>query len=101
MAQEIVWSREAVNDLESIAEFISKDSEFYASALVQEVLDAGDSLAELYERGRVLPELGNKSIREIFIKDYRLIYSIEISRVVILGLIHGKRDLNTLLKKKK
>ena len=101
MAQEIVWSREAVNDLESIAEFISKDSEFYASALVQEVLDAGDSLTELCERGRVLPELGNKNIREIFVREYRLIYSIEISRVVILGLIHGKRDLEKLLKKKK
>ena len=101
MAQEIVWSREAVNDLERIAEFISKDSEFYASALVQEVIEAGDSLTELYERGRVLPELGNKSIREIFVREYRLIYSIEISRVVILGLIHGKRDLEKLLKKKK
>jgi len=43
--------------------------------------------------------LSNPSIRELFIKDYRLIYRIEESRVDILGLIHGRRDLKTLWKK--
>lgn len=56
----------------------------------------GCSLNEFSERGRVVPEIGNPNIREIFIKEYRLIYRIEESRVVILGLIHGKRDLKAL-----
>jgi mRNA-degrading endonuclease RelE of RelBE toxin-antitoxin system len=43
--------------------------------------------------------LSNPSIRELFIKDYRLIYRIEESRVDILGLIYGRRDLKTLWEK--
>ena len=30
----VVWSPEAIEDLESIAEYISRDSEFYAQAVV-------------------------------------------------------------------
>jgi toxin ParE1/3/4 len=44
MAREVIWSREATSDLESIAEYIAKDSTFYAAALVQEIIDAGRSL---------------------------------------------------------
>ena len=69
------------------------DSSFYAATFVREVLDASRSLNEFSERGRIVPELGNPNIRELFVREYRLIYSIEESRVVILGLIHGKRDL--------
>jgi plasmid stabilization system protein ParE len=48
-----------------------------------------------------LPELNDARIRELFIKEYRLIYGIEESRVVILGVVHGKRDLKKLWKNKK
>ena len=74
---------------------------FYASAFVQEIRDASRSLNEFSERGRIVPELGNPNIRELFVREYRLIYSIEESRVVILGLIHGKRDLKRLWKREK
>ena len=53
------------------------------------------------ERGRIVPELDNPNIRELFIRDYRLIYAIEKARVVILGLIHGKRDLKRLWEKER
>jgi hypothetical protein len=46
-----------------------------------------------------VPELSNPSIHELFINDYCLIYRIEESRVDVLGLIHGRRDLKTLWKK--
>ena len=29
------------------------------------------------KRGRIVPELGNPNIRELFVREYRLIYSIE------------------------
>lgn len=99
MARKIVWSFEAVSDLESIADYIAKDSAFYAAAFVQEIRDASRSLNMFSERGRVVPELSSPTIRELFIKEYRLIYSIEEMRVVILGLIHARRDLKTLWEK--
>ena len=92
MARKIIWSFEATADLEAIADYIARDSSFYAASFVIEVREASRSLNEFSERGRIVPELSNPSIRELFIKDYRLIYRIEESRVDILGLIHGRAE---------
>ena len=101
MAQKVVWSYEAVADLESLAEYIARDSSFYAASFVREIRDASRSLVRFAERGRVVPELSSAKIRELLIKDYRLIYGIEKGRVVILGLIHAKKDLARLWRTEK
>ena len=38
MVYTIEWSPEALEDLESIAEYIERDSEFYARAVVSKIL---------------------------------------------------------------
>lgn len=96
MARKVVWSYEAATDLEELAEYIARDSAFYAASFVREILDVSCSLDRFSERGRMVPELGKPSVRELFVRGYRLIYGIEKSRIVILGLIHGKRDLKAL-----
>ena len=101
MARKVIWAYEATADIEALTEYIARDSAFYASAFVREIRDASRSLNEFSERGRIVPELGNPNIRELFVREYRFIYSIEESRVVILGLIHGKRDLKRLWERKK
>jgi plasmid stabilization system protein ParE len=101
MARQIVWSYEASADIEALANYISRDSIFYAAAFIQETLDVSRSLNEFSERGRVVPEFGDLNIRELFVREYRLIYSIEEDRIVLLGLVHGKRDLKTLWRKEK
>lgn len=99
MARKVVWSFESTADLEALADYIAKDSAFYAAAFVQEIRDASRSLKEFFKRGRIVPEFSNPNIRELFVREYRLIYNIEESRVVILGLIHGRRNLKTLWEK--
>lgn len=101
MARKIVWSYEASADIEALANYISRDSIFYAAAFIQETLDVSRSLNEFSERGRVVPEFGDPNIRELFLREYRLIYSIEEDRIVLLGLVHGKRDLKTLWRTEK
>jgi len=96
--REVVWSYEATNDLEALADFIAKDSAFYAGAFVAEIRDAGRTLSEFSARGRVVPELNRSDIRELFIKDYRMIYLIEESRVIILAFIHGSMRLRIFSK---
>ena len=48
MDLEVKWSPEATEDLESIGEYIARDSEYYARAVVTEILSVsrniGDSL---------------------------------------------------------
>jgi toxin ParE1/3/4 len=91
MAREVNWTEPAWNDLSEIADYIAKDSEYYAAAFVQEVKDAAASLADFAERGQVVPEWDDPSIRELLIKSYRLIYQISSQGVAILTLIHGAR----------
>ena len=64
MARKVVWSYEVTDDLEAVAEYIARDSSFYAEAFVREVLDAGRLLNEFSERGRIVPELANPDIRD-------------------------------------
>ncbi|MBT4129609.1 MAG: type II toxin-antitoxin system RelE/ParE family toxin [Gammaproteobacteria bacterium] len=93
MAQPVRWSDEALEDLSSIAKFIAKDSPFYAEHVLEEILSKGEAIIHFPESGRVVPEMGNKSIRERFVYSYRLIYQIEDEIVNILAIIHGKRLL--------
>lgn len=96
MAHALKWAEAALDDLDGIAEFIARDSPFYAASFVQELLAAARSLRTFGERGRVVPEVGETSIRELFVKSYRLIYLVEHDEVTILAVIHGARDLASL-----
>jgi plasmid stabilization system protein ParE len=96
MAQRIIWSEAAWNDLEATADYIAKDSRRYAAALVREVKGAARSLRSLPQRGRVVPEFGDFSIRELFVRNYRLIYQVKPDAVHIVGFIHGSRNLWSL-----
>jgi plasmid stabilization system protein ParE len=95
MDRKVIWSDAAAADLEAAAEFISKDSPAYAAGFVLRSLEAAESLEDFAERGRMVPELRDESIREIFVHSYRLIYKVEEIRVSILALIHGRRDFDS------
>jgi len=89
----IEWTEPAVLDLQSIQEYIRKDSELYASLFVEKILEAVDNLSVLPYRGRVVPETKKKNIREIIFQAYRIIYFIDRERILILAILHCSRDL--------
>ncbi len=74
MARTIRWIESATSDLEAAAAFITRESRFYAAALVRETQEAAQTLQSLAERGRRVPEFNASDIRELFIRNYRLIY---------------------------
>ena len=43
--------------------------------------------------GKVVPELGNDTIRELSLYSYRILYEIREPDVVVLAVIHKRRDL--------
>ena len=91
MAQQLNWSPEALEDLQSIAEFIGRDSEFYANSVVTKMVAVSRSLIETPLLGRVVPELGDDQIRERFVYSYRLIYRIRDDETLVAAILHGKR----------
>jgi toxin ParE1/3/4 len=96
VARTVRWTETATKDLEAVAEFIGRDSRFYAAALVREARAVARSLRTFAERGRVVPEIDASDIREIFIRSYRLIYQVTADHVFILAFVHGARDLSAL-----
>lgn len=76
MAKRVIWTLAAWNDLETVADFISRDSPYYAAAWVRNVRDAARSLILMSMRGRVVPEIGDRQIRELIVQSYRLIYKV-------------------------
>ena len=94
MDYRVVWSPEAVEDLESIARYIERDSKYYANAVVTKILDEARILADFPLMGRVVPEMNDNKIREKFIYSYRLIYQIQEDVILIVAIIHGKRLFN-------
>ena len=73
---EVRWTPQAVEDLESITDFIAKDSPQYARFFVVDILHAADRLEKFPSSGRVVPELNDSIIREIILGNYRLVYRI-------------------------
>ena len=80
----IKWSYLAIRDLKSIYEYISKDSEIYASRFINKLIVRVDQLIELPESGRVVPEKEDPRIRELIEGNYRIFYRVVKNQVVIL-----------------
>ena len=92
----VEWSPEALKDIEFIARYISRDSVFYASAVVEKLLRIGRELAQFPLSGRIVPEINDKSIRERIVYGYRLIYRLQDETITVAAVIHGKRLLDPI-----
>ncbi len=94
MAYRVVWSPRAVDDLEAVAQYIAADSTAYAAAVVKTILNTARNFSRFPFSGRVVPELGDESIREWFAYSYRVIYRVEEETVTVAAIVHGKRLLD-------
>ena len=93
---EIIWSQAALNDIDEIANYIARDSEHYANAVVEKIVALSRRLADHPRAGRVVPELNDEATRERFVYNYRMIYHVEENRILILAVIHGKRLIESI-----
>src|ERR1700682_2910880 len=93
--REVVWAESAQAALDEVIEYIARDSRQAAVEVLEEVLRAGASLATLSERGRIVRELNDPTIRELLVFKYRLLYEVEDHRVLIVAILHGVRDFAT------
>lgn len=91
----VIWSPRAIKDINEIAEFIAKDSLQYAKAQIKLFLEQAEDLEHHPHKGRVVPELGISSIRQILCGHYRIIYEITEERVGVLTVHHQSRLLKS------
>ena len=89
----VEWSDLASEDLDDLVRYIRRDSAFYARRFGQKVVLATRRLREFPESGRIIPEAEDKTLREIIVQGYRVMYRLETDRVLILAVMHGSRDV--------
>lgn len=91
---QIVWASQSIDDINSIAEYIAKDSAKYAELQVFEFFEAVKCLKDFPKTGRIVPEVNDKNLREIIVGFYRIIYLIKTrNQIVILTVYHSMRLL--------
>ena len=93
----VAWTPAARDCLDEILGFIAADSPGAAAKVLEVVLAAAESLSVFAERGRIVPEIQQSSIREIFVYRYRLLYQVSSAEVRVLAVIPGEMDYHAWL----
>ena len=89
---DVIWAPSALDDIDSIAEYIAGDSAEVASLFVHRLMEATDRLQEFPLSGRIIPEINDPDCREVIYGAYRIMYRVEADEVWITGVVHGARD---------
>ena len=92
----VAWSYVALENLIEANKYIASENPEAARKVITDIYEAGNKIKKFPEKGRIVPEIRKKNVREIFCREYRIIYRIESKRIFILTVRHMKQ----LLKKK-
>ena len=97
---EVIWTKNAQLDLESIIEYIKIDSITIAKKIFFKNKKECENLHYFPERKRVVPELqqiGISKYREIIHERWRIIFKIDNTKVYILLVVDSRRNLEDIL----
>jgi toxin ParE1/3/4 len=96
---DLVWTEDAVSDLRKIVQFVRQRSPERARALAAQLTQAPEHLRHSPRMGRVIPEYGQESFRELVsVHPYRIIYVLRDDTCHIAHIIHGSRNLTDWLR---
>ena len=88
----INWTNLALQDLNEIAEFISKDSIRYTQITVKYLFESPSLLKTHPKAGRIVPEFNEENLRELIRGSYRIVYRIvDKNRIDILTVHHSAK----------
>ena len=77
MDYQVRLSRSARIDIEDIIRYISIDDPHHALRFGRFLIQHTKGLAQFPERGRVVPEFEDQSLREIIVRAYRVVYRVD------------------------
>src|SRR4051812_34689668 len=96
---EIRWSVAVGRDLQNIEDFIAAESPLRAVAFIDRLIQSVHALEVAPQLGRIVPEFHRQELREVIFRGYRIVYLVEDSTVMILRVVHGARDLVSLVER--
>ena len=89
----VILTLQSLDDLKEIVHFIAKDNPERARTFGNQLIDHALSIQNFPERGRIVPEVQEATVRELIQGNYRIIYEIfpDTKTVFILRFWHGAR----------
>jgi len=90
---EINWTKDAIEDANQIAIFISQSSSKYARIQIERFFERTIILETFPKSGRIVPEINDLKIRELIIGNYRIIYKIVSKKSIDILTIHLSQRL--------
>ena len=93
-------SNESHKDIDSIFDYISKDSIRYANETVNNIYSRIYELENNPYSGRYVPEFPSQNYKELIYKSYRIVYEIydTSNTIYIHCVVHGKRNFKKYFK---
>lgn len=90
-------SAEAEHDLETIGDYIARDNPARASSFLRELRLKCLGLADMPERFPLVPRYEATGVRRRGHGDYLIFYRVEAEKVIIIHILHGAQNYNTIL----
>jgi toxin ParE1/3/4 len=90
----VIWAPLAEEQVADAFAYIAAERPAAALKWFERVVAATESLSELPDQGRMVPEAQRQSVRELLVEPYRVVYFRGDDRLLILTVQHERRDLN-------
>lgn len=93
MGWPVILTDQSIDDLREIVVFIARDDRQSAKRFGNRLIDQALSIGTFPEMGRVVPEIGDPSVREIVENSYRIVYELlrDPNAVFVLRFWHAAR----------
>ena len=88
----IIWSDEALDDLERLIEFLASTSARTAGRVAERLLNGPDKLLTAPRLGERINRAGPEEVRRILVGDYELRYEVRSDIIVVLRVWHTRED---------
>lgn len=89
----IIWSPLAFDRLREVADYIKEDNPEASVKWVRSIFSQIEKLKKYPKSGRIVPEMMRENVREIILNNYRIIYKIDNTSVIILTIRHARQLL--------
>jgi plasmid stabilization system protein ParE len=93
--RQVTWAESARAALDEAVAYIHKTSPQNAQLVLSDALAAAESLSQLAERGRLVPEQPEPPTRELFVRGFRLMYQLTDTHVTLVAFVRGRRSLQS------
>ena len=93
LVTKVLWTEKSQLRVKEIGDYIAFDSPQAALKWVDAILEKEALMSANPLIGRVVPEFDNKNIRELIVKNFRLIYEVKVSKIEVLTVKHCKENI--------